>query len=88
MLSVVFDPASRLLVGLAFGGLTATASEQQNYSVLTGIITFAVGLIVGLACVLAMDLMVRRRDRRAHAAWLAAGRPERRRKRRDAPSAT
>lgn len=47
-------------------------------SVTTGIITFGVGIIVGVVCVLLADRIVRGRLEDEHAEWVRMGRPERR----------
>lgn len=52
---------------------------QISDSVAFGIVIFAAGIAVGFACVLAVDRIVRRRLLDEHDAWIAAGRPERRR---------
>lgn len=48
-------------------------------SVGVGIAIFAVGILLGFLCVFAVDRFVRRRLADEHDAWVAAGRPERRR---------
>lgn len=50
-----------------------------------GIITFAVGILVGLISVVITDKLVRRRMRTDYDAWVQAGRPERRRRGRVSP---
>ena len=53
--------------------------------VTSGIITFAVGIIVGLVSVLVTDRLVRRRMVTDYDAWVRSGCPERRRGGRRAP---
>lgn len=62
-----------LLALLALFAVLASADEVQ-----TGVILFAVGIVVGLVCVLVADRLVRNRLERDYKAWIAAGRPERR----------
>lgn len=72
------DAVVRALTGSLFGGGFIAATPATDTSTMVGIVIFAVGIVVGLACVLAMDWMVRRRMRRDHSTWVALGRPERR----------
>lgn len=67
-----------LRLGMASGFGTFATTTAAPASPLVGILLFAVGIIVGLSCVVAMDYTVRRQLRRDFDAWVAAGRPERR----------
>lgn len=59
------------------GSFIATVSGATE-SASTGIFIFAVGILVGLACVRMMDWRERHQMRREYEAWVAAGRPNRR----------
>lgn len=68
----------QVLSGAAFGVTPLLSTAHSDASLTAGIIIFAVGIVVGLTCVLVMDFMVRRRMEADYHAWVAAGRPERR----------
>jgi hypothetical protein len=58
--------------------VVGSVADGPAESATRGILIFAVGIIVGLACVLAMDFSVRRKMRRDYDIWVAQGCPERR----------
>lgn len=67
-----------MMAGALNGLIVLVAGQATSDDTSTGILTFAVGMIVGLTCVVALDYYVRYRLDRDYTEWLAAGKPERR----------
>jgi hypothetical protein len=64
------------LAALAVSGSLGALAEP---TVTGGIVTFAIGIVLGVVCVLLADRIVRGRINRDYHEWTQAGRPERRR---------
>lgn len=71
-----------IAVGAMNGAVVYMLGQGQNEGTTAGIVTFAIGMIVGLACVVAWDIWARNRINEDYSSWVKDGRPERRKKER------
>lgn len=68
----------RFLFPPALGFFAANATQPVSTPG-AGILIFAAGIIIGMACTLTAGLVAQRRIENEYRRWISAGRPERRR---------